>query len=290
MKSFPKNLSQNCTRERESAQVEKLKEEEEDSEMKRGRGTASEELESRAYESETYWNERYRRKKGDAQADEVSEASDWCFSFAQMEPLMLSLKKKVGERLEALVVDLGCGISPLLEEMQANGWRCKLVGLDYSQSAVDLQNEKRANQNNLKYSRADLFALQTNDESVDLYIDKMTMDSMLHDTKNGEALVREKYLPALAGNLAVGGTLLLVSQMCVGQDHDFFQETIVKALTSKWLNWKIEVHEINHQDEQQEQTMPESPNVYFIKKLPVPIVRLRSGKNTPCVVLKVFSY
>ncbi|KAF4698807.1 hypothetical protein FOZ63_026066, partial [Perkinsus olseni] len=112
------------------------------------------EEDQRRYGDASYWEERYKAKKQKLNEDEKEEdkaekkaateddddddadsTDEWHFSFEAMKELL-------PEKKDITVVDVGCGVSSFLHSMREAGYTGRLVGLDYSPSAIDMCKEQ----------------------------------------------------------------------------------------------------------------------------------------------------
>jgi len=236
-------------------------------------------LDARPYEDASYWEGRYGRRSKEDETDE------WGFEYADLEPLLTPLKP---QRQDGLIVDLGCGVSQLLIDMASQGWdRFDLLGVDLSANAVKTMQSRVRSLNlraNIKFETLDLCKLaeRFRPNSVDLYMDKMTMDAILHASK-GETMVR-KIFRQIASTLRVGGSFVLVSQMNPETNTDFL-ELVAEALQEGCqhkANWLINVHVAEDSGV--------GLNVYMFKKNPRHQMSRRSGNQTSRVTLKIHEY
>mmetsp|Transcript_8825 Transcript_8825/g.16182 ORF Transcript_8825/g.16182 Transcript_8825/m.16182 type:complete len:260 (-) Transcript_8825:309-1088(-) len=195
---------------------------------------AVDEQEPRAYADPSYWDSRYSRETQDDETDE------WCLDFNDLTPIFEGLRRVPDD---GIVVDIGCGSSTFLFDARAAGWECDLLGLDYSQVAVDVQTSKAKELGCLvSFERCDVAALDQRFEpdSVDMFVDKMTMDAILHG-EDGEALV-SGLAASIARALKAGGVWVLVSQMHVEENEEFFGELLESLGKGALAHWHVTAH------------------------------------------------
>ena len=168
---------------------------------------------------EEYWEARFR-----------SEASfEWLASFRGLRD---ALKRSGAWAEGATVLDAGCGNSSFAADLAgaadaADGPRLAMVhAVDISAAAIERQSRAFSGRSNLRWSVGDLTKLDRAafpDASIDLVVDKGSLDSMLVKP-SGEALeddtgdtwlrsspVAKAYLAEVARVLRRGGTFFLVS-------------------------------------------------------------------------------
>jgi SAM-dependent methyltransferase len=79
------------------------------------------------YASETYWQNRYNSLTDDACIE-----FEWLHSYEVIQPLFRYLVK-----LDANVLDVGCGTSRLVADLRADGYRGRVVAIDYTRAAIE---------------------------------------------------------------------------------------------------------------------------------------------------------
>ncbi|GBG27951.1 Methyltransferase-like protein 12, mitochondrial [Hondaea fermentalgiana] len=202
--------------------------------------------EPRPYEDANYWEGRYARETTENETDE------WGFSYEELEPLLAPLRPRQrakDDEKPPIVVDLGCGVSEMLFDMAEDGWdTCKLLGVDLAASAAKTMQTKARERElhaSVSFEQLDLTKLTDRFEkdSVDMYIDKMTMDAILH-APDGENIA-VGILQQVAFTLQPGGSFLLVTQMHPDKDLTF-HERIIEALSERDKEspsiWQINLH------------------------------------------------
>jgi SAM-dependent methyltransferase len=237
------------------------------------------------YAAQGYWERRHgaaarRREEEDA---EEGETREWTFSYAELAPILDELRPA---RAQSTVVDLGCGLSTLLLDMRRAGWPGTLLGTDFAASAVQAQRARAHEQGlELEFEALDLAQLSRRflARSVDLFVDKLTMDAILHDRTGGEKLARSV---ARDVGLALrnGGAWLLVTQMHHDRDQDFFHRGLLAALAEAGdSHWAVTAHEADSDEFCGIQ-------VYCFRKHPRHAMRLRRPQRGAVATLTVLSH
>jgi EEF1A lysine methyltransferase 4 len=116
------------------------------------------------YGDKDYWEERYAG---------VLEPEEWLQSWKVLRPLIAPLLPPTGK-----ILILGCGTSPLGEDLWDDGWH-DVLGVDYSPLAVARMQARAAGRPGLAYREMDVCALDLADGSFDAAIDKGTLDAVL---------------------------------------------------------------------------------------------------------------
>eukprot|EP00510_Aplanochytrium_minuta_P001214 CAMPEP_0184027886 /NCGR_PEP_ID=MMETSP0954-20121128/14469_1 /TAXON_ID=627963 /ORGANISM="Aplanochytrium sp, Strain PBS07" /LENGTH=146 /DNA_ID=CAMNT_0026312539 /DNA_START=286 /DNA_END=726 /DNA_ORIENTATION=+ len=121
------------------------------------------------------------------------------------------------------------------------------------------------------------------DASYDVCIDKSTMDTILHNTTEGEQKVA-KMISEISRILRYNGFYLLLTQMDFEKeaDYEFFVNVVLSTLqsSSELAHWKLTVH-----------SSAEYPlHVYVFEKLKCHEMSRRSGEKSPVVILKSLNY
>eukprot|EP00127_Corallochytrium_limacisporum_P005320 Clim_evm51s202 gene=Clim_evmTU51s202 len=125
------------------------------------------------YDSKEYWEERY----GSAAKEQTY--FDWyLITFTRIEPLVRAyVTEKIG-----LAIDVGCGNSNISQEIYASGLFGSVIGIDYSENVINLQNNGLNNAQcpGLSFQCANVTAMGSTLEegSVDVIFDKATMDAL----------------------------------------------------------------------------------------------------------------
>ncbi|KAJ2899421.1 hypothetical protein IWW38_000995 [Coemansia aciculifera] len=122
-----------------------------------------------AYGTKEYWQQRYRQ--------EESSTFDWFKTYKQLEPL---LSKHIGSK-NARILMLGCGNSTLSGDMYDDGYH-NIVNVDYSDVVIDqMRRRSQQHQPKMSWEVMDVRALSLDDGSIDVAIDKGTLDALMCD-------------------------------------------------------------------------------------------------------------
>ncbi|KII87510.1 hypothetical protein PLICRDRAFT_112521 [Plicaturopsis crispa FD-325 SS-3] len=122
------------------------------------------------YGSKEYWSRSsivYREAADDA-------SFDWFKSYAELAPFLRELVPSK----DARVLMLGCGNSKLSEEMWDDGYT-NIVNTDYSAVVIEQMSRRHASRTGMSWHEMDVRALEFEDGSFDVAIDKGTMDAMM---------------------------------------------------------------------------------------------------------------
>ncbi|KAM0786062.1 hypothetical protein ACM66B_006873 [Microbotryomycetes sp. NB124-2] len=127
--------------------------------------------ENSAYGTQEYWDERYSKEAPDA-------TFDWFKTYEQgVQPLI----NRFIEDKSLRIVMLGCGNSGSfirLLDMYADGYK-HIDNIDYSPVVIDKMKQRHADKPEMTWIVGDVRKLPFESESVDVCIDKGTMDAMM---------------------------------------------------------------------------------------------------------------
>eukprot|EP00933_Yihiella_yeosuensis_P014340 TRINITY_DN12899_c0_g1_i1.p1 TRINITY_DN12899_c0_g1~~TRINITY_DN12899_c0_g1_i1.p1 ORF type:complete len:301 (+),score=53.74 TRINITY_DN12899_c0_g1_i1:22-903(+) len=185
------------------------------------------------YGTPRYWEARYAAL---AKGEKSNLADEWLLDFKQLEALLPRCKTSD-------VLDLGCGVSALLRDLRRlGGARGRLVGIDYSASAVALCKRRRA-ANGVQYMEMDARKLSFKDSSFDIVVDKATMDGQLCDRGKGAAAATAREVSRI---LRPGGVYMVVTWRGPGRagDLEWLSDEILPALEtgSSEFGWNVDIH------------------------------------------------
>ncbi|EER04588.1 conserved hypothetical protein [Perkinsus marinus ATCC 50983] len=175
-----------------------------------------EEEDLRRYGDASYWEGRYKAKKqrldeegdktdkkaateGDDDDDDADSTDEWHFSFEAMRELL-------PEKKDITVVDVGCGVSSFLNSMREAGYTGRLIGLDYSPSAIDMCKEMFKEVEYHNKEAAEMCPAIVKPGEVDMFLDKATIDGLLADESGAEHV--QKLCKAEGQAMKVGGQLI----------------------------------------------------------------------------------
>ena len=203
-------------------------------------GGEEEEVMEEIYQSKSYWSKRYENPEG---------FHEWYCDYAALEPLLEPL---ISSR-DAMVLELGCGDAPLLvglRDRRDHNAAC-LHALDFAATIIDkLEGEQAALApgKRLVYRAADARKLPYADNTVDMIVEKGTVDAMLCG-KRGSGFTNVRSILSEAFRVLkadVPTALVVVSHMQVESDDFalFLQKCVVPALGDSGAAsaWTIEAH------------------------------------------------
>ncbi|KAF4676373.1 hypothetical protein FOL47_006287 [Perkinsus chesapeaki] len=236
----------------------------------------------RHYGDASYWEKRYKAKKQrltdegtndekkankeDAAEDDDADSTDeWHFSFEAMKELL-------PEKKDITVVDIGCGVSSFLKSMRDAGYTGRLVGLDYSPSAIELCKEHFKDVEYHNKEAAEMCPEIVKPGEVDMFLDKATIDGLLADETGAEHV--QKLCKAEGEALKVGGQLVWSTMFGPFEESGVkvLRETILPGLLSGAddVSYKISCHvlddggddielpDIDDEDEEEEEGQEET--------------------------------
>ncbi|KAJ1844394.1 hypothetical protein LPJ73_005186 [Coemansia sp. RSA 2703] len=180
------------------------------------------------YGSYEYWQQRY--------IQESNESFDW---FKTYKDLAVLFSKHIDSK-DARILMLGCGNSTLSGDMYDDGYE-NIVNVDYSDVVIDQMRQRTAHQPKMSWEVMDVRELTLEDGSIDVAIDKGTLDALM--CEKGDVWDPS---PELCNNiareidevnrvLAPGGKFIWIT---FGQPH-FRKRHLVRD------GWEIEVERLN---------------------------------------------
>lgn len=175
------------------------------------------------YSAKEYWNKRYAGKDG----DEDIQVDDWYLGFSDLKPYLSSLSREADQP----ILDVGCGVSLLGEELCDVGKFKRVVCIDYADVAIETM-KKRAPKQGLEYLVQDASKLEFPDNYFAAAIDKGTIDAVMSGD-DAQGLSRAVFiLKSVYRVLKPAGKLILVSSVP--------KIMYMPMLTSAHLPWTIE--------------------------------------------------
>jgi len=125
-----------------------------------------------------YWERRYStRDKGDSQDDVDDRGAGWLCQYAG--PLQQTLVSVTREDRTRRILNLGCGVDRLSEDVYADGFR-NLVSVDIAPAAVkEMQSRTADTMPDAKWMVDDALGMDLASQSVDVVVDKGTLDGIL---------------------------------------------------------------------------------------------------------------
>eukprot|EP00933_Yihiella_yeosuensis_P018171 TRINITY_DN15019_c0_g1_i1.p1 TRINITY_DN15019_c0_g1~~TRINITY_DN15019_c0_g1_i1.p1 ORF type:complete len:218 (+),score=43.47 TRINITY_DN15019_c0_g1_i1:102-755(+) len=172
-----------------------------------------------------YWNKRYK---------EDTKPFEWLESFVELESL---IKEATAGKLTAEVLNVGCGTSPLPENMYDHGYK-DIVNIDTAGVCIRQMSEKnRVLRPELKWLEMDATSMSFADASFDTVIDKSTLDTFA--CGDNAAATIAKYLQEVLRVLRPNGVCLCVSYGAPTSRMDYFKGNDKFAVRNQGLPVKV---------------------------------------------------
>ncbi|GAA5926202.1 hypothetical protein JCM1841_001154 [Sporobolomyces salmonicolor] len=123
--------------------------------------------ENAQYGTRQYWDERYAKEADDA-------SFDWFKTYADIKNLI----NRFVPNKDARIVMLGCGNSTLSRDLYDDGYK-RVENIDYSEVVIEKMARVNAERSEMTWIVGDVRNLPFEDGSIDVCIDKGTMDAMM---------------------------------------------------------------------------------------------------------------
>ena len=197
--------------------------------------------------------------------------SEWYYDWETLTPL-LSITPRMRS---SAVLDLGCGLSSLFDELTAAGFTGPFVGIDSSPSIIDrrrsLLPSPTPSSPSTTFLAHDLFSFSPSCPPTPpllpchfgLIVDKATSDGMMCDARNGEGIGRMYEMVGWA--LRAGGTFVVASVQDV--EGGWMEDLLVPGLMrggGEGYAWHVTVHSIESGEYYDGEH--EGPNVFVCVK------------------------
>lgn len=173
-----------------------------------------------SYGDKDYWDKRY-----EIASNSTNQIYDWYKDYDS--GLKDYINRRVSKSDSILVI--GCGNSLLSEEMYLDGYS-NITSIDYSRNAINIMSARAYSRGyDLKYLEMDARNLNFKDESIDVVLDKGTIDALMcgdDSSENCDQLAREAYRV-----LKPGGTMICISYGIPSSRIEVFDKP--------YFNWKI---------------------------------------------------
>lgn len=177
-----------------------------------------------------YWDERYAKER--EQQDASAATYEWFKTFDKLRPFLAKHLPEVST--VPRVLHLGCGTSSLSADLYGLGYADQL-SIDFSDIAIDEMKQKYASLH-LEWEVMDVRRMSIPSSSIDVALDKGTLDAMLHGSLwDPEDDVRENvgaYIDEVARVVKPGGRFLYIS---------YRQPHFLKPLLSRPDVWHLQV-------------------------------------------------
>ena len=197
------------------------------------------------YGDASYWEDRYKSCE--------DPTFDWLEDYSSLKTIIsdLNINKETGT-----VLNLGCGNSEMSEEMYDDGYH-NIVNIDISHNVIKFMKERNKQRPKMTFCQMDVRDIKLESNSVDLAIDKSTIDALLcgEDSFTNVA----KMIKEVQRVLKVGGYYMIISY---GNP-----ESRVFHLKRKFLNFEITIFTIKKDYENDDGLGEKNNYVYLCKKL-----------------------
>ena len=175
------------------------------------------------YGEKEYWNKRYRGEGNAGKGDHIEE---WYLNFSHISKFLTGVS-----RTDKPVLDVGCGVSLLGEELLEEGGFKSVVCVDYSDVAIKKMNG-RPSKEGLQYLTMDASKMSFPDNHFGAAFDKGTVDAVMSG-EDAQGVSRAIFiLKEVHRVLAPNGKFILVSSVP--------KMMYLPMLSSAKLSWNIE--------------------------------------------------
>lgn len=180
-----------------------------------------------------YWNERYTSEQETGQdGTQPVDSYEWFRNFETLRPFFAEHLPASSSRCH--VLQLGCGSSTLTADLHALGYTNQ-TSVDFSQVIIDAMKSKYSHLES-RWCVMDVRYLELSDGSVDMAIDKGTLDAMIHgslwDPPDDVRCNVGKYVNEVARVLRPGGKWLYIT---------YRQPHFMKPLLAREDLWTLSV-------------------------------------------------
>lgn len=197
------------------------------------------------YGDASYWEDRYKSCE--------DPTFDWLEDYSSLKTIIndLNINKETGT-----ILNLGCGNSEMSEEMYDDGYH-NIINIDISHNVINYMKERNKQRPNMTFFQMDVRDIKLDNNSVDLAIDKSTIDALLcgEDSFTNVAIM----IKEVQRVLKVGGYYMIISY---GNP-----ESRVFHLKRKFLNFEITIFTIKKDYENDDGLGEKNNYVYLCKKL-----------------------
>ncbi|KAJ2726215.1 hypothetical protein GGI07_000692 [Coemansia sp. Benny D115] len=180
------------------------------------------------YGSREYWQQRYLQ--------ETNETFDWFKTYKDLSPIFA---RHIPNKKSRIVM-LGCGNSTLSGDMYDAGYQ-NILNVDYSDVVIEQMRQRTMHQTEMTWEVMDVCDLKIADRSVDVALDKGTLDALMCD-KGDVWQPSEELCRKVAGEvdevdrvLRAGGKFIWIT---FGQPH-FRRRHLERD------SWTIEIERLN---------------------------------------------
>ena len=176
------------------------------------------------YGDPKYWENRYKNSKS---------TFDWLEDYGSLKSIISDLIPEENKKFST-ILNLGCGNSLLCEEMYDDGYK-NIINIDLSETVIKyMEKRNKEIRKKLKFFVMDCRELNINNNSIDLAIDKSTIDALL--CGENSFINVAKMLKEVQRVLKIGGYYLMISYGC--------PENRLIHIERKFLGFDIKIFKI----------------------------------------------
>ena len=176
------------------------------------------------YGDPKYWENRYKNSKS---------TFDWLEDYNSLKSIISDLIPEENKKFSS-ILNLGCGNSLLCEEMYDDGYK-NIINIDLSETVIKyMEKRNKEIRKKLKFFVMDCRELNINNNSIDLAIDKSTIDALL--CGENSFINVAKMLKEVQRVLKIGGYYLMISYGC--------PENRLIHIERKFLGFDIKIFKI----------------------------------------------
>jgi len=231
----------------------------------------------RNYDRKQYWNDHYAAKlKGQSLDEDDDHTDEWYFSYSDISDVLKSYLKQYHRN--SSVLDIGCGLSKIFDELSNDHFIGPFVGIDYSSIVINQCNQIKTNKN-YYYLTLDMTQKQRPSlpiNSFGLIIDKSTTDGILFNKKH-LSTISNMYEHA-SNFLSSNGIFIIITLKTV-DDTEWFEDCLIPALIRGSQNQQTKFIIHFHQCVTYTDGTENGPNIFVIVKYDCKSYSLRSSTN-----------
>jgi hypothetical protein len=231
----------------------------------------------RDYDQQKYWNDRYEAKlKGKSVDEDDDHTDEWYFSYSDISDVLKSYLKQFHRH--SPVLDIGCGLSNIFDELSNDYFTGPFIGIDYSSIAINQCNKINKNKN-YHYFTLDMMQKQKPSlpiNSFGLIIDKATTDGILCNKLHLSSISN---MYEHASNFLSSNGLFVIITIKTVDDTEWFEDCLIPALIrgSQKQQTKFIIH--FHRCMTYTDGTKNGPNIFVIIKYDCKSYSLRSSTN-----------
>ena len=241
----------------------------------------------RDYDQQTYWDDRYQAQLS-GNDDNDDHTNEWYFSYADISDVLKGYFKQIHRR--SPVLDIGCGLSKIFDELSQDDFLGPFIGIDYSPVVIN-QCKKIMNKKNYSYMTVNMMQKRKPllaNNSFGLILDKATTDGILCD-RSHHSTIGNMY-EHVSNYLSHNGVFIIITIKTV-DDTAWFEECLIPALirgsTDRSTKFLIHFHRCMTYTDGTEN----GPNLFVIVKYECKSYSLRLSPNrTPSQSVTVKCY